>query len=191
MTLSTLWLTLYAAWIASEILIAVFTRTRRGSAANIHDRGSMLILWLVIVSSITACQWISATHPPNMFGGATSVLTTIAIGLISAGLAIRLTAVFSLGKAISANVAIRESQHLNQSGLYSVVRHPSYLGLLLIFLAVGVHSRQWLSCAFAVIPATAALLYRIHIEEAALQQAFGDEYAAYAKRTKRLIPGVL
>ncbi len=190
MTLSTLWLWLYGVWIASEILIAVLTRTRRGSAANIHDRGSMLILWLVIASSITACQWIAATHSPDMFGG-TPVLETIAIAIIATGLAIRLTAVFSLGKAFSANVAIRESQELNQSGLYSVVRHPSYLGLLLIFLAVGVHSRYWLSCAFAVIPTTAALLYRIHIEEAALHQAFGDDYAAYSKRTKRLIPGVL
>lgn len=190
MTLSTLWLILYAVWIASEILIAILTRTRRGNAANIHDRGSMLILWLVIFSSITACQWISATHAPDMFGG-TFVLKISAIVVIAAGLAIRLAAVFSLGKAFSANVAIRESQQLNQSGLYSVVRHPSYLGLVLIFLAVGLHSRHWLSCAFAVIPPTAALLYRIRIEEAALQQAFGDEYAAYSKRTKRLIPGLL
>ena len=191
MILSILWQVLFYVWFAGEIIIAALTRTKRdGGSGTVQDRGSMLILWLVIVSSITACEWISATHTPDMFGGS-SALRLAALLTIVAGLAIRWTAVFSLGKAFSANVAIRESQKLNQSGLYAVVRHPSYLGLVLIFIAVGLHSRQWLPCALAIIPTTCALLYRIHIEEAALVSAFGNEYADYAKRTKRLIPGVL
>jgi protein-S-isoprenylcysteine O-methyltransferase Ste14 len=63
--------------------------------------------------------------------------------------------------------------------------------MLLVFLAIGIHSRYWLSLAFAIVPTTLALLYRIHVEEKALNEAFGDEYAAYSKRTKRLIPAVL
>jgi protein-S-isoprenylcysteine O-methyltransferase Ste14 len=184
-----LWQILFYSWTASEILIAVLTRTRRGGGGKVHDRGSMLILWLLIVASITACQWTSAANPPNMFGGA-HWLKTAGLITIAVGLAIRWTAILFLGKAFSANVAIREAQTLNTSGLYGLVRHPSYLGLLLVFLAVGLHSRHWLAFAIAVIPNTAALLYRIHVEEAALNQAFGDEYAAYSKRTKRLIPFV-
>lgn len=184
-----LWQILFYSWTASEILIAVRTRTRRGSG-KVDDRGSMLILWLVIVSSITASQWISVANPPNMFGGA-HWLKTAGLFTILAGLAIRWTAIISLGKAFSANVAIRETQTINTSGLYRFVRHPSYLGLLLVFLAVGLHSRHWLAFAIALLPPTAALLYRIRVEEAALNLAFGDEYAAYSKRTKALIPGVL
>jgi len=41
-----------------------------------------------------------------------------------------------------------------------------------------------------IVPTTAALLYRIHVEEAALAKAFGEEYVAYGKATKRLVPGV-
>jgi len=156
----------------------------------VHDRGSMLILWLVIVSSITACEWIGQTHRPDMFEGA-SWLKITALIVIVAGLAIRWSAVFFLGKAFSANVAIRDAQTLNTSGLYAWVRHPSYLGLVLIFLAIGIHSRYWVSLAFAVVPTTLALLYRIQVEETALNHAFGDEYAAYSRRTRRLIPGVL
>jgi protein-S-isoprenylcysteine O-methyltransferase Ste14 len=37
---------------------------------------------------------------------------------------------------------------------------------------------------------TAAVLYRIHVEEKALRGAFGAEYDEYSKTTKRLIPGV-
>jgi protein-S-isoprenylcysteine O-methyltransferase Ste14 len=70
------------------------------------------------------------------------------------------------------------------------VRHPSYLALLLVFLAVGLHSRNWISLAVVLVPTTAALLYRIHVAEAALAEAFGEEYVAYSKVTKRLVPGV-
>ena len=105
-------------------------------------------------------------------------------------LAIRWTAIFTLGKSFSSNVAIQESQQITRTGLYRFVRHPSYLGLLLVFLAVGLHSRNWISLAVVIVPTTAALLYRIHVEETVLVKAFGEEYVAYSKATKRLVPGV-
>ena len=182
-----LWHVLFYSWFSSEILIAVLTRTKRGSGASVQDQGSMLILWLVIFASIFSSQWIAATQPANL----PHELKAVALLVIAIGLAIRWTAVFSLGKAFSVNVAIRESQKIKTTGLYGIVRHPSYLGLLLIFLAVGLHSCHWLALILAVVPPTAALLYRIKIEEAVLHQAFGDEYALYCQRTKRLIPGLL
>jgi protein-S-isoprenylcysteine O-methyltransferase Ste14 len=112
------------------------------------------------------------------------------IVLIFIGLAVRALAIFTLGKSFSANVAIRDSQKIYRGGLYRFLRHPSYLGLILIFLAIGLHSRNWLCLAIAFLPTTAALLYRIHIEEAALRNAFAEDYASYSKVTKRLIPGI-
>jgi protein-S-isoprenylcysteine O-methyltransferase Ste14 len=96
----------------------------------------------------------------------------------------------NLGSAFSANVAIRDTQKVRTTGLYHFVRHPSYLGLVLIFLAIGIYSRNWLSLAVTVVPPTVALLYRIHVEEATLREAFGEEYTAYSRTTKRLVPGV-
>ncbi len=110
--------------------------------------------------------------------------------VLAAALAIRWTAIITLGKSFSANVAIHQSQKVHRTGLYRVVRHPSYLGLLLVFLAIGLHSRNWIGFAVVLLPTTAALLYRIHVEEAALNLALGDEYAEYSRVTKRLIPGV-
>jgi len=125
-----------------------------------------------------------------MFGGA-HWLKLASVMVLAAGLAIRWTAIITLGKSFSANVAIHESQKVHRTGLYRVVRHPSYLGLLLVFLAIGLHSRNWMAFAVALLPTTAALLYRIHVEEAALNQALSDAYAEYSRVTKRLIPGVL
>jgi protein-S-isoprenylcysteine O-methyltransferase Ste14 len=47
-----------------------------------------------------------------------------------------------------------------------------------------------LGLAIIVLLPMAALLYRIHVEEAALTGAFGAEYMEYSRRTKRLIPGI-
>jgi protein-S-isoprenylcysteine O-methyltransferase Ste14 len=188
MTVSLVWHILLWGWLASEILVAIVTRTRR-SGGKVQDRGSLIILWIVIFSSITACQWISEASGPTMFGGAHALKIAGVIVLIAA-LAIRWTAIFTLGKSFSANVAIQHSQQIVRAGLYRFVRHPSYLGLLLAFLAVGLHSRNWISFAIVLVPPTVALLYRIHVEEAALAQAFGEDYAAYSKTTKRLVPGV-
>jgi protein-S-isoprenylcysteine O-methyltransferase Ste14 len=41
-----------------------------------------------------------------------------------------------------------------------------------------------------LLPTTAAILYRIHVEEAALLGAFGAQHLAYSETTKRLIPGI-
>ena len=185
---SLLWQDLFYGWTASEICIAIVTRTGRGGG-KVLDRGSMAILWVTIVVSITAGEWVAGTNPENMFGGS-HWLKIAAIAVLIAGLAIRWTAILSLGNAFSANVAIRDTQTVYQSGVYRFVRHPSYTGLWLAFLAVALHERNWLAAAIVLAPTTAALFYRIHVEEAALHTAFGAQYETYCKTTKRLIPGI-
>jgi len=77
-----------------------------------------------------------------------------------------------------------------RTGLYSFVRHPSYLGMEVGFLAIGLHTRNWACLMWVFVLPTLAILYRIHVEEAALREAFGEEYADYSRVTKRLFPGV-
>ncbi|MGO9337563.1 MAG: methyltransferase family protein [Terracidiphilus sp.] len=188
MNISLLWRVLFYGWTASEIYIAIATRTRRGGGQR-RDRGSMAILWVTIVASITAAEWIAGATKPNMFGGA-HWLRIAAVVVMIAGIVVRWTAILSLGKAFSANVAIRDSQTVYRKGLYRFVRHPSYSGMLLIFVAIALHERNWFAAAAVTVPTTLALLYRIHVEEAALNQAFGEQYASYCSATKRLIPGI-
>jgi protein-S-isoprenylcysteine O-methyltransferase len=188
MTLSLIWEVLYWGWFASEVIIGVATRTKR-SSGKVHDRGSLLLLWIVIVISITACEWVSATGGKNLFGGG-HWLKVAAVIVLVVGLGIRWTAIVTLGRAFSSNVAILDSQKIMRSGIFGWMRHPSYLGLLLVFVAVGLHSRNWIGFALAVVPTAAVMMYRIHVEEIALRAAFGEEYEAYGRETKRLIPGV-
>ena len=182
------WGCLMWAWVGLEVLVALITRTRRGGG-DVQDRGSMLMLWAIICASVSLSSWMRYAVPASIHN-AGHWLRPLSIALLAAGLVLRLTAIFTLGKSFSANVAILDQQRLLRTGLYSLVRHPSYSGLLLIFLAVGLHGGNWASLAFAVVPTTLVLLYRIHIEEAVLRGAFGSEYVEYSRVTKRLIPGV-
>ena len=188
MTISLLFRVLCCIWFASEVTVAVATRTR-GGKGNVRDRGSMLMLWIVITAGITGCEWLSAVVTAPLFGAAPWLRLASLLVLLT-GIVIRWTAILTLGKAFSANVAIREQQKLKQTGLYRFVRHPSYSGLLLILLAVGLHSGNWVGLLVLIVPATAALIYRIHVEEAALSGAFGEQYADYSKVTWRLVPGL-
>jgi protein-S-isoprenylcysteine O-methyltransferase Ste14 len=179
---------LYWAWMVSEVAVLIVTRTSR-SGGKVQDRGSLLILWPVIFFSIFFAMWVGGAQGHTMFGGA-HWLRTVSLIVLVIGLAIRWTAIVTLGRSFSVNVAIQATQTVQKTGLFRVVRHPSYTGLMLVFLAIGLHTRNWNSLAIMLIPTGAALLYRIHVEEQALRGAFGEEYVEYSRVTKRLLPGI-
>jgi protein-S-isoprenylcysteine O-methyltransferase Ste14 len=62
--------------------------------------------------------------------------------------------------------------------------------LLLVALGWGVASNSWIGLAALTLPLFCSLLYRIHVEERALNDAFGEDYRAYSAATARLIPAL-
>lgn len=93
-----------------------------------------------------------------------------------------------LGRRFSGLVAIQPGHTLVTTGMYSVIRHPSYLGLLVNSLGWGLAFRSGvgvLLTALTMLP----LLARIGAEERLLRSQFGDEHTAYCARTSRLLPG--
>ena len=188
MSQNLLWECLIIAWVVGEVIIAVATRTR-GSQGKVQDRGTQFMLWIVIAACFTGAGFAGALQAADI-SFSHSTLRAAALALLIAGLLVRAIAIFTLGRAFSANVAIRSAQTIQRSGLYGVIRHPSYLGMEMIFMATGLHSHNWASLAIVFIPPTLAVLYRIHIEETALLGAFGPDYEDYMRTTKRLIPSI-
>lgn len=188
MTVHRLFADLFWVWVVSEILLQIVTPTSR-STGQLKDRGSLLILFPVVFASSWWASWYGEVHPHTMLGGA-HWLRTAGLVLLILGLAIRWTAILTLGTTFSTNVAIHAAQTLRTTGPYRWVRHPSYTGMLVIFTAIGLYERNWISLAVVLVLPMAALLYRIHVEEIALTEAFGTQYSEYCKKTKRLIPGV-
>jgi protein-S-isoprenylcysteine O-methyltransferase Ste14 len=102
---------------------------------------------------------------------------------------LRLAPVFVLGDRFSGLVAIQPGHALVTSGLYGVIRHPSYLGLLLSSFGWGLAFRSGVGVLLAVL-LIAPVVARIRSEEALLRAQFGEQYDAYRARTSRLVPGL-
>jgi protein-S-isoprenylcysteine O-methyltransferase Ste14 len=113
----------------------------------------------------------------------------VGVALFAVGGALRLWPVFFLGHRFSGLVAIQPGHTLVTHGIYGVIRHPSYLGLLLNALGWGLAFRSVVGVLLAalLIP---PLLARIHAEERLLRSEFGTEYDIYRARTWRLVPGL-
>ncbi len=188
----------------SEIGLALFKRAGgRGSTAA--DRGSLRLLWLVILLCIGAAYAAAGLAPSLGFGlGAgvgfglreavgfrpDSLLSGAAIALFVAGLSLRWYSIIHLGKYFTVNLAIAEHQRVIDTGPYRYIRHPSYTGILMEFTAMGIAFFNWGSLAAMTVPIIAAFLWRMRIEEEALTRGLGREYLDYIRRTKRLIPAV-
>jgi protein-S-isoprenylcysteine O-methyltransferase Ste14 len=111
------------------------------------------------------------------------------VALFVAGGALRISPVFVLGSRFSGLVAIQPGHTLVTDGVYAVIRHPSYLGLLVNSLGWALAFRSGVGVLLTVL-LLPPLLARIRAEEALLRSQFGSEYDTYCRRTSRLIPGV-
>jgi protein-S-isoprenylcysteine O-methyltransferase Ste14 len=113
----------------------------------------------------------------------------LGVVLFAAGGALRIWPVFVLGHRFSGLVAIQPGHTLVTGGVYGVIRHPSYLGLLVSALgwALAFRSGVGVLLAACLIP---PLLARMGAEERLLRTQFGGEYDAYCSRTWRLLPGI-
>jgi protein-S-isoprenylcysteine O-methyltransferase Ste14 len=172
----------------SEIALAVFGRAS-ARTARVEDRGSLRLLWLVIAVSLgiaIALQWVPGFRLPL----SSTHRRLLSLVLLSAGLVLRWAAILTLGHLFTVDVAIQSNHSLVQTGLYGLIRHPSYTGLLVSFLGLGVFFGSWPGLLALVVPITFAVFNRIVKEEQALLEAFGAPYAAYCARTKRLVPGL-
>jgi protein-S-isoprenylcysteine O-methyltransferase Ste14 len=113
----------------------------------------------------------------------------LGVVLFAAGGALRIWPVFVLGHRFSGLVAIQPGHRLMTSGVYGVIRHPSYLGLLVNSLGWALAFRSGIGVLLTALTIP-PLLARIRVEERLLRSEFGRDYDVYCGRTSRLIPGV-
>lgn len=162
---------------------------RRAKGASRADRFSMLVIVLANYIGIGLAVTLGFRGVGGL-GGATIPAQVAGLALLAAGIIVRSVAIAQLGALHTPDVAIQVGHHVVDTGLYRHVRHPSYLGACIAFLGFGLGLGSWVSPLVALGMALIAYAYRIHVEEKALRHALGDAYAAYQRRTHRLIPGI-
>jgi protein-S-isoprenylcysteine O-methyltransferase len=161
-------------------------RNATGAAEN-RDRFSLKV---IMIGSL-ATLWISIGLAFSTIGTIHSAALQVAgLVVMAVGILVRSIAIAQLGRFHTPNVAVRTDHQLKTTGLYGLVRHPSYLGALIAYLGLGLALGNWLSLLVITGVVPCLYLYRIHEEDAAMLVAFGDAYRAYCTRTKLLVPWV-
>ena len=178
------------------ILFPVFeitlARIKRANVetSQVEDRGSLRLLWIAITVGVVlavAVQWVPTARLP----GSAELYRLVGSVLILAGLTLRLVSILTLGRLFTVNVAIHSDHPVVEKGPYRFVRHPSYSGLLLAFIGLGISFQSWLSILVLLVPIVPAVANRVAKEERALLSFLGPPYAAYCARTKRFVPWVV
>jgi protein-S-isoprenylcysteine O-methyltransferase len=118
-----------------------------------------------------------------------SPLAWIGIAVGGAGLVIRIWSMRVLGQDYTRSLRTRETQCVVDRGPYRLVRHPGYVGSILVWAGSRL-AVNWLVAAMTALVLLLVYAYRIHAEERMLVSHFGDAYREYKNRTWRLVPFV-
>jgi len=114
----------------------------------------------------------------------------VALGIMLIGLGLRVWAAVTLGGYYTRTLTTIKDHSVVQVGPYSWIRHPAYLGVILLWSGFGVLSGSLAIAFLFPVVFVAVYLYRISVEEKMLVEALGDDYVQYQRRTSKLIPFV-
>jgi len=95
-----------------------------------------------------------------------------------------------LGAYWSVTLEMRENHRLITQGVYRRVRHPMYAALFLYSIGQALVVPNWVAASSYVVSFGILFAFRVGREERMMLETFGDDYAAYMARTKRLIPAI-
>ena len=166
---------------------ALFTKGNL-SRGEREDRANRWVIAALGLIGVVAAYLPAYTDRKGFWTLDGDTIRWLGVVLFGAGGALRLWPVFVLGRRFSGLVAIQPGHELVTSGVYRVIRHPSYLGLLVNSLGWALAFRSGVGVLLTVL-LIPPLLARIHAEERLLRTQFGGEYDAYCSHTSRLIPG--
>lgn len=175
-------------WIVLEWRIQLRSRLdRRGSRA---DHRSRLVV-VAFVSGGVAGGFLLAEHVHSAaIAEGRWALLVAGLALMVAGIAVRQWAIVVLGRLFTTDVRVHPDQTVVERGPYRWVRHPSYTGLILTFVGIGLALGNWAALAVLAVVPTIGLVIRIHFEERVLLDGLGEPYRRFAATRRHLFPGV-
>jgi len=179
----------YSLWLLSEVVGAgIIPRLRRHGTPIKREEYSSF--WLIMVN-IFVSVYIAFAFASSGIARWPSWVFYPGIVLMVLGILLRQWSIAVLGRFFSSIVATQEGQKVIDKGPYRYVRHPSYTGVFLILVGLGLALQSWGVILLLVLIFGLAYGYRMYKEEKVMISELGDEYVKYSKNTKRLIPYVL
>jgi protein-S-isoprenylcysteine O-methyltransferase Ste14 len=178
-------MTATAAWGMMEL--GQRSQEGREGATRIRQGGFRLALLAGIIASAAVANLAPLVAPGAAIRPGVAAFAAGMVVLL-AGLVLRGWSIKVLGDYFTSTVMVSSDQPVIATGPYRVLRHPSYAGVILAVIGIGLASANWAGLAVVTLPILIPLLWRIHVEESALMTTLGDRYRAYAAQHKRLVP---
>jgi protein-S-isoprenylcysteine O-methyltransferase Ste14 len=170
--------------------LAIRVATIRNRAKGTIEWGSLFVVIAGFGVGIGGAVIIASHLPFAAIPVGRFALFVVGVVLMVLGIAFRAWSVIVLGRNFTVYVQVRDEQPVVDTGPYRLLRHPSYTGLLVVCLGIGLALGNWLALIVVVVAPTVAILMRIRVEERALLVGIGEPYRRFAATRKRLIPWV-
>jgi protein-S-isoprenylcysteine O-methyltransferase Ste14 len=174
-------------FVAAIFLVISFFSSGNLSSGEREDRSNRWIFIVIAVLGLLLAFVPAYTDRIGLLTIDGETTRWIGVALVVIGGTLRIWPVFVLGNRFSGLVAIQPGHQLVTTGLYSLIRNPSYLGLIVGAVGWALAFRSLIGVIIALLHLI-PLIARMDSEEALLHSHFGAEYEAYYKRTWRLLP---
>jgi protein-S-isoprenylcysteine O-methyltransferase Ste14 len=172
------------AMILTEVALA-----RRGSAtatprAKLTDQVMILGTTAALITGVASAALGVGRIEPRW----AALVLGVSLGL--AGVALRASAMSTLGRYYSLTPQAEREQAVVTGGPYALIRHPGYAGILLSLIGLQLIAGTWVALV-SILLVLVPLPVRIRIEEQLLIRQLGKPYEDYEHRTPyRLVPGI-
>lgn len=172
--------------------VALELRTRVRSRFNLEgsgaDRWSFAFIGLTFTAGLVGGFALAVNVHGAAFREARWPIFVAGVVLMAAGIVIRQWAVALLGRYFTTDVRVHAGQAVIDAGPYRWVRHPSYTGLLMTLVGIGIALGNWAGLLVLIVLPAVGIVYRIRVEERALLDGIGEPYRRFAATRARLIP---
>ena len=181
-----LWLGLIVLW-----LIGATMAKRTVNRGRLRQEiGIRLVIIVLLVLALRTPSFRDALSRWQQQGsGNSAIVAWLGVALCAIGVVLAAAARIQLGRNWGMPATLKESPSLITGGPYRVIRHPIYTGILLAILGSALAENVlWF------VPLVGGVIYFVlaaRREEQLMLAQFPDQYPAYMKRTKMLIPFVL
>ena len=175
-------------WVLLEWRIGLRSHFNRQGARA--DRRTLLVVLGCVYAGVGGAFALAGTvHPAAIVDGRWAFFV-VGLALMILGIVVRQWAVAVLGGFFTIDVRVHPGQTVVARGPYRWVRHPSYCGLILTFVGIGLALGNWASLAVLAVVPTMGIVVRIRFEERALLDGLGEPYRRFAASRPRLFPGL-